>query len=80
MRSACCGVVSLWLAGPGSDYVRRDGTAGGLGCWQELLRPVRHHGATRRARRSARLGLPEGWDGCGLLRHELAGVAVNCGR
>jgi hypothetical protein len=31
IRSACRGVVSLSLAGPGSDYVRRDDTAGGLG-------------------------------------------------
>jgi hypothetical protein len=28
IRSACRGVVSLSLAGPGSDYVRRDDTAG----------------------------------------------------
>jgi hypothetical protein len=31
LGSACRGVVSLSLAGPGSDYVRRDDTAGGLG-------------------------------------------------
>jgi hypothetical protein len=40
---------------------------------------LRHLGATCRARRSARFGLPQGWDACRPLHHELADVAVNFG-